>query len=186
MRFSVRGLRPAHFLFLEDFMKKEKEKKRRIDWRRTLRNNAYILGLIIKVCPGVFRISMLWTVVGAVHSFFINTYLYKYALNALQEGLDLRAILITLGAMFTFSLLYRICDHGIGVYFKLRYPIVEAYIQDLLHKKAAEVDLECFENSSFYDTRARLPSTARISGASVCPPTAGFSRAFFRTTSFSP
>lgn len=141
-------------------MKKEKEKKQRIDWRRTLRNNAYMLGLIIKVCPGVFRISMIWTVVGAVHSFFINTYLYKYALNALQEGLELRAILITLGAMFSFSLIYRICDHAIGVYFKLRYPIVEAYIQDLLHKKAAEVDLECFENSSFYDTYVKASGDA--------------------------
>lgn len=121
-------------------------------FKRTLKNNNYMLGMIIKVCPGVFWISMIWTVVGAVHSFLINTYLYKYALNALQEGLELRAILVTLGAMFSFPLIYRICDHAIGVYFRLKYPVVEAYIQDLLHKKAAEVDLECFENSSFYDT----------------------------------
>ncbi len=141
-------------------MKKEKKKKQRIDWRRTLRNNAYMLGMIIKVCPGVFWLSMVWTVVGAVHSFFINTYLYKYALNALQEGLELRAILITLGAMFTFSLLYRICDHVVGIYFRLKYPVVEAYIQDLLHKKAAEVDLECFENSSFYDTYVKASGDA--------------------------
>ena len=88
-------------------MKKEKEqKKKKIDWKRTFKNNGYMLGLIIKACPGVPILALISTVLGSVHSFLLNTYLYQYALNALQEGKELKIILITLGCMFGYSVLY--------------------------------------------------------------------------------
>ena len=63
-------------------MKKEKEqKKKRIDWKRTFKNNGYMLGLIIKACPGVPILALISTVLDSVHSFLLNTYLYQYALN---------------------------------------------------------------------------------------------------------
>ena len=66
--------------------KTPKEKKKRIDWKRTFRNNGYMLSLIIKACPGVPILALISTVLGSVHSYLLNTYLYQYALNALQEG----------------------------------------------------------------------------------------------------
>ena len=45
-------------------------------------------------------------------------------------------------------------------YFELKYPKVEAYIQNLLQKKAVEVDLACFESSAFYDTYVKATSEA--------------------------
>lgn len=134
-------------------MKKEqKQKKKRINWKRTLRNNGYMLGLIIKACPGVPILALISTLLGAVDSFLLNAYLYQYALNALQEGKELKIILITLGCMFGYSILYILFDNISDCYFQLKYPKIEAYIQNLLQKKAAEVDLACFESSAFYDT----------------------------------
>ena len=144
-------------------MKKEKEqkkKKKRIDWKRTFKNNGYMLGLIIKACPGVPILALISTVLGSVHSFLLNTYLYQYALNALQEGKELKVVLITLGCMFGYSVLYMLFESISSCYFELKYPKVEAYIQNLLQKKAVEVDLACFESSAFYDTYVKATSEA--------------------------
>ena len=144
-------------------MKKEKEqkqKKKKIDWKRTFKNNGYMLGLIIKACPGVLILGLISTVLAAIHSFLLNTYLFQYALNALQEGKELKVVLITLGCMFAYSFLYVLFVSVSDCYFELKYPKVEAYIQNLLQKKAVEVDLACFESSAFYDTYVKATSEA--------------------------
>ncbi|MBQ4121742.1 MAG: ABC transporter ATP-binding protein [Clostridia bacterium] len=139
---------------------KQKQKKKKIDWKRTFKNNGYMLGLIIKACPGVPILALIATVLGSVHSFLLNTYLYQYALNALQEGKELKIILITLGCMFGYSVLYMLFESISSCYFELKYPKIEAYIQNLLQKKAVEVDLACFESSAFYDTYVKATSEA--------------------------
>ncbi len=142
-------------------MKKErKQKKKRINWKRTLQNNVYMLRLIVKACPGVPILALLCTVLGAVQSFLMNTYLYQYALNALQEGKELKVVLITLACMFGYSLFTILFQSISGCYFELKYPRVEAYIQNMLQKKAVEVDLACFERSSFYDTYVKATGEA--------------------------
>ena len=140
-------------------MKKE-QKKKRINWKRTFKNNGYMLGLIFKACPGVLILSLISTVLGAVNSFLLNTYLYQYALNALQEGKELKVILITLGCMFGYSVLYMLFKSISSCYLELKHPKVEAYIQNLLQKKSAQVDLACFESSAFYDTYVKAMGDA--------------------------
>ena len=135
-------------------------RKKRINWKRTFKNNGYMLGLIIKACPGVLILSLISVVLGAVNSFLLNTYLYQYALNALQAGEELKVILITLGCMFGYSVLHIIFRNISGCYLELKAPKVEAYFQDLLQKKAVEVDLACFESSAFYDTYVKATSEA--------------------------
>ena len=136
------------------------EEKRRMNWKRTLKNNGYMIGLIMKVCPGVFVLGMISTILGAAHSFFLNTYLYKYALNALQEGKEWKTVLITLVCMFAYSIFYEIFCCVADRYFEIKHPVVESYIQNLLQKKASTVDLACFENSAFYDTYVKAADAA--------------------------
>ncbi len=138
----------------------KEKKKKKINWKRTFKNNGYMLGLIAKACPGVIVLAFISTVLGSIHSFLLNTYLYKYALNALQESKELKIILITLGCMFVYSVLYRALDIVLHCYFELKYPKVEAYVQNLLQKKAVEVDLACFESSAFYDTYVKATQEA--------------------------
>ena len=135
-------------------------KKNKINWKRTLKNNGYMIGLIMKACPGVFVLGLISTILGAAHSFLLNTYLYKYALNALQEGKELKTVLITLVCMFSYSILYEIFCCASNCYFGLKYPVVESYIQNLLQKKASTIDLACFESSSFYDTYVKATGVA--------------------------
>ncbi len=142
-------------------MKKVKEqKKKRIDWKRTFKNNGYMLRLIFKACPAVPILVFIHAIIGAVNGFLFNTYLYQYALNALQEGKELKTILITLGCMFLFSIVSMIFHNLKNYYLQIKHPQVDAYIHNLLQKKAVEVDLACFENSSFYDTYVKATSEA--------------------------
>lgn len=142
-------------------MGKDKEKNRKkTGWKRTLQNNGFMLGFIAKACPGVLIMAFISVVLGAIHTFLINTYLYKYALNALQEGIELKIILITLGAMFAYSVLYRAFSAVSICYFEIKKPKIEAYIQNLLQKKAAEADLACFESPVFYDTYVKAVGEA--------------------------
>lgn len=134
--------------------------KRIINWKRTLKNNGYMIGLIMKACPGVFVLGLISTILGAAHSFLLNTYLYKYALNALQEGKELKTVLITLACMLSYSILYEIFCCTSSCYFELKRPVVESYIQNLLQKKASTVDLACFESSAFYDTYVKATGSA--------------------------
>ena len=117
-------------------MKKDKKKT---NWGRALKNNGYMLGLIAKACPGVLIVTFVSAVLGAINSFLLNTYLYKYALNALQEGEELRVILITLACMFAYTLAYVIYRNIAACYLELRQSKVEVYIRNLLQKKAVEV-----------------------------------------------
>lgn len=138
-------------------MRKEKKK---INWKRTFKNNGYMIGLIMKACPGVFVLGLISTILGAANSFLLNTYLYKYALNALQEGKELKTVLITLACMFSYSIIYEIFCCAADCYFELKHPVVESYIQNLLQKKASTVDLACFESSAFYDTYVKATGAA--------------------------
>lgn len=140
--------------------KEEKQKKNKINWKRTLKNNAYMLGLIIKAAPSVLILSVILAVMGAVESFLLDTYLFQYALNALQEGTPLKTILITLGAMVAYSLVFMLFQSISWRYLDLQYPKVDAYIHNLLQQKAVEVDLACFENTEFYDTYVKATEEA--------------------------
>lgn len=139
---------------------KNLEKKKKIDWKKTIKNNGYMLGFITKVCPGVLIIGIIVTIFNAVNSFLLNTYLYQYTLNALQEGKALKSIIINLVFLFVFSISYQFFRNIYNYYRTLKSPKIEAYIQKKLQKKAAEVELACFENASFYDTYVKATAEA--------------------------
>ena len=136
------------------------KKKKKIDWRRTLKNNVYMLGLIYKACPGILIMTFLSAILGAVNSFLLNTYLYKYALNALQEGKEVKQVLITVGLMFAYTVAYMIFAGLNSRYMDIHSPVVEEYIQKKLQKKAVEVELACFERPEFYDTYVKATGEA--------------------------
>ena len=145
----------------------EKQEKKKINWRRTFQNNVYMLRLLIKACPGVFILDLITTIVSAVRSFLTGTYLYMYALNALQEGVALDSILVTLGCMITFCVLEMLFQNLSACYFNIKYHTVNGYFQSIMQKKAVEVDLACYENAAFFDTYIKAADEATSRAYSV-------------------
>ena len=141
--------------------------KNKINWKRTLKNNGYMLSILMRACPGYVIISFISVIMGVVNSFLLDTYLYVYALNALQQGTELKKVLITLMCMITYSILNMVIQRIMGCYLSLKYPIIDAHINNMLQRKAAAVDLACFESSSFYDTYVKASGDATDRAISV-------------------
>lgn len=136
------------------------KKKNKQNFKRTWQNNVYMLNMICHSAPGILIMSVIVTVLGAVNSFLLNAYMYQYALNALQKGKEIKSIILTLALMLICSCVYVVVRNLSSAYIELRTPRVEAHIQNLLHKKASEVELACFENSDFYDNYVKASGEA--------------------------
>ena len=148
--------------------------KQPVNWRKTLRNNAYMLRLIAKASPGVVILTLFHEIQNAVYYFLVDVFLYQYALNAMQERKSMREILITLGAIAAFAVLQPIFWNLKNAYLEVKKPRVEAFIQNLLQKKATEVDLACFEQSEFYDVYVKATSEATDRAYAVLEDIGGF------------
>ena len=138
----------------------KREKKNKINWKRTFKNNKYMLDFIIKVSPGILILELISTVLMAISTFFTTTYLYKYAFDALQNGESIKNIVTFLVGFFMFSIFSMVFRYICDSYIQINFPKVEAHIQNILHKKAATVDLACFENTEFYDTYVKAGDEA--------------------------
>ncbi len=142
----------------------KKNKNNKINLKRTFKNNAYVLSLVTKACPGILVAYFLNTVLGSVYNIVLNVYLYKYALNALQMGKELKTIVIVLVCMFAYAVVYSVVRRLMNFYIEIKGARLEEYVNTTLQRKAAEIDLIRFENSDFYDTyvKAREAAMSRI------------------------
>ena len=117
-----------------------------------VRNNFYALRLVCKMCP---RVVVHMAMLKALYYFgwlFYSAFFMRYVINALQAGETFQAIMIFIGitvAVFASMSLYNSYYMG---YVK---PVADAEINKKLYqklfKKSRNVELECFENSDFYD-----------------------------------
>ena len=89
------------------------------------------------------------------NTFLSTTYLFRYALNALQSGAGIRTMLFPLGCIFGFMLVYNILLQVKNTVMEIETVKVEKYIQGILQEKAAHIDLACYEQTSFYDTQLK-------------------------------
>lgn len=138
----------------------EEKQKKKTNWKKTFKNNAFMLGLIAKSCPGLLVLQYLMSVLDAARFFMTGTYIYAYALNSIQEGRELKSVLITLAGLLAYSVFNTVLQNISNCYEELKRPVVEAYIQNMIQKKAAEADLSCFESSDFYDTYVKATEEA--------------------------
>ncbi len=133
-------------------MKDQKEEKQKLPRGRGIANNFYMLGMIAKAAPAMIIFDILISVIGALVNTLVGVYLLKHVLDSLAAGEKLQTILLEVCVMFAVSAGNDILYWG---YYKLYRPIASAktgeYIQRQLQKKAAEVELSCYERPEFFD-----------------------------------
>jgi len=141
-------------------VKKDKDKKKKQSIGRIIKNNAYMLRFIAKAVPWYIPISTIRMVGGALYAFLINTFLYQYVLNAVQEGRGIFEMSPVLLFVFIFAIIFHVVANYDNYFDVVKRPKVEAYIKTKLHEKASEVELNCFENSEFYDKYVKATEEA--------------------------
>ena len=128
---------------------KEKKSKARIN---AVRNNFFALRLVWKMCP---QMVIHMACAKALYYFgwlFYSAFFMRYVINALQIGETFRAIMIFIGitvAVFASMAFYN--SYILGSVKPVTDTIVNKKLYQKLFKKSRNVELECFENSDFYD-----------------------------------
>ena len=137
-----------------------KDKKKKFSIGKIIKNNAYMLNLIRKAAPGYLTIDLLSYVIDAVAYFLMNIFLYYYVLNAVQQGQGIKEIIPILVLVFVVAVIKYVYFQITHYCRTVAHPKIVAYIKTMLHKKAAEVELNCFENTDFYDKYVKATEEA--------------------------
>ena len=85
-----------------------KRNKKKVGIGRIIENNAYMLGFIVKAAPGYLFVETIRYIWGALYAFLINTFLYQYVLNAVQEGRHISEMIPVLLFVFVFTITFHI------------------------------------------------------------------------------
>ncbi|MCQ2593468.1 MAG: ABC transporter ATP-binding protein/permease [Treponema sp.] len=118
----------------------------------TFRNNLFALKLLFSISPKLVVHGAISRFLGYFEWLFYSAFFMRFVINSLETGQAFSHIMIFLGITVTvFSLmsLYRSYLDGYV------YPVCRAQVNKKLYQKlfqkSRNVELECFENSDFYD-----------------------------------
>ncbi len=132
--------------------------KKKLNIRRTVKNIAYFARLIRRGAPGMLVFAAAYGAFSAFSAFLGYTYVLMYVLNAIQAGVNVREILITVAVILGVLVLSGFVNLFWEMYFESAIIKVEKYINGLVYKKAAEIDLACYESPEFLDTYLKASS----------------------------
>lgn len=124
-----------------------------LGWKRTLENIAFMLHYAVKYTPGYLFSVCLFELFASVEVFLEFTYSTKYLLEVLETGKTWRDA-ISYMIFITFLVVLKIVLAGI-----LEQRLVPFYTEKLrkklrmeLYEKAADLDLERYDNPEYYNT----------------------------------
>jgi len=121
-------------------------------WSHIIRNNAYMMKIILKIAPELCFTLPLQSVLYSVINFITEVWMLQYIINGFQSGMDpMHIILMLIGTYAVVFLFHVLCSW----YDNLRSPVLylklEEYIQKRIFAKNLEVELSCYEDKEFYD-----------------------------------
>ena len=140
-------------------MTKEKKthniKKKKESLKRAVDNNLYMLKMVWGYSKTYVILEIFRSISGSLCQFFAFTYMYKYVLNTIEAGGGLRKVIIYIGSMFVLSMAYTIFDQFAEQYHVKKSTEIEVYLQWIMLKKAAKVEMACFDDPGFYDAYSK-------------------------------
>ncbi|MBP5263147.1 MAG: ABC transporter ATP-binding protein [Lachnospiraceae bacterium] len=130
----------------------EKKKSREIGRTRAVKNNLFACKLLGIICPSLVVHKGVSRFLGYFEWLFYSAFFMRYVINSLETGESFGRIMI-------FIVIVAIVFCSMSLYDNILngkvYPIAQAKVNKGLYlglfRKARNVELECFENSDFYD-----------------------------------
>ncbi len=119
---------------------------------QAVRNNLYIMGFALRICPSRVVFSGIRSGLDQFEYLFFSGYFLKKVLSLIETGGSFQEILLFLA--FTVGLFFLVFLYN-GWYDNLLLPVTDVKIYQglyrTLYQKAGNNDLSCFENSEFYN-----------------------------------
>lgn len=143
------------------FRKKEKPKKEKLSFKKTLSNNFFALKAIWQGSPSYLIIYLGSSFIYGVLGFLTNTYLLRKIVNEMSNGGSIDSIInytivLSIVCLISYTALHWYWNVG-------SVPAVRkigANIERKLFRQAARVELACYETPSFYDKYVRAMDEA--------------------------
>ena len=131
---------------------KKKKKTKEIGNGKALLNTLYSLKLMWKISPAKVIHSGLMRLIGYFEWLFYSAFFMVYVINSLEKGEAFSRMLIFVGITASVFICINIYYAYInGKFTPETEPKINAGIYKELLKKAVNVELECYEDSDFYD-----------------------------------
>ena len=131
---------------------KKKAGKREITRTRAVQNNLFACGLLGKICRPLVVHYGISQFLGYFEWLFYSAFFMRYVINSLEKG-------DSFGTIMKFVIIVAVVMCSMNFYERVLvghvYPVCEAKVNKGLYtklfRKSRNVELECFENSDFYD-----------------------------------
>ncbi len=128
------------------------EKKKKISLARTLSNNVFALKIIFKASPLYLLVYLGSSLVYGILGFLEEGYLLRKIVNGLEGGEDAKSLVLYTAVLAMVSVIfYTALTWFWNVVSPIKQRRVGAYIEKMLFKKSAKVELACYEDPAFYD-----------------------------------
>ena len=130
----------------------KKEKKKKLPLKRTVSNNIFALKIIFTASPLYLLVYLGSSFVYGIIGFLEEGYLLRKIVNGLERGESITGLMLYIAVLGAVSVA---CYTALTWFWNVVSPIkqrkVGAYIEKMLFRKSAEVELACYENPTFYD-----------------------------------
>ena len=128
------------------------EDKVKLPIRRIISNNIFMIKLISHSSKTVFLWSSLLEVFGSAIDFVFYTLLLRFIINGVTDGTDFKTLVAAVIVAGVFNLVYWLLSQMYYTkYFQLQLNNIQLGVHKQVFKKAAEVELACYENPEYYD-----------------------------------
>ncbi len=127
------------------------DKKVRQPIKKIFKNNVYIIGRVIKCCPGLF---VFWISDGVLYGVFnsIDTLYVKLLFDSIDQGKSFQSVLLVICGMALISLIVYAFHAIFTDYFKPQLEHKLHYeMQKELFEKAQSIDVSCYDDPVFYN-----------------------------------
>ena len=132
--------------------KNEKEKKKKLPLKRTVSNNIFALKVIFTASPLYLLVYLGSSFVYGIIGFLEEGYLLRKIVNGIENGESITGLMLYIAVLGAVSV---VCYTALTWFWNVVSPIkqrrVGAYIEKMLFRKSAQVELACYENPAFYD-----------------------------------
>ncbi|MBO5883682.1 MAG: ABC transporter ATP-binding protein [Clostridia bacterium] len=149
-------------------VKSSKEKKKKLSFKTIISNNLFALKIIWTASPVYLFIYLSSSIVYGTLEFLTGTYLLRRIVNDVSSGKPISDVLIFTAILGVANLLINLALNWFwNVTSQRMHRSISMYIQKMLFKKSAEVELACYENPEFYDKYVRAMDEAENRTLSV-------------------
>ena len=131
-------------------MKKQKMPKEKA---HVLKNTLFILGCGMKSAP-FYMLSLYISNIAenVYYSLVFSVFFLKTALSVIEGNGTFKELAIKIVLMVTGKIVIDMLGYFTNFYCKIRFEIkCESYINEMIFKKAQQVELACYENPDFFD-----------------------------------